>query len=96
MALDVIELALDGTFDVAVLFCRDQDLSEVVPSLDRLSKRQHRPIRVASAFPEHQSGNFRGIYGTQWLHIDKAIYEACLPQSGYRAALTAVGANDET
>jgi uncharacterized LabA/DUF88 family protein len=78
MALDVFELALDNSFDIAVLFCRDQDLSELASSIRRLSLWQDRPIRLASAFPTSEANRLNGIYGTQWLEIDQAMYESCL------------------
>src|SRR4051812_31772939 len=34
ISLDVLELTYEGAFDVAVLFCRDQDLSELVPKIN--------------------------------------------------------------
>jgi uncharacterized LabA/DUF88 family protein len=78
MGLDVFEMALEDQFDVAVLFCRDQDLRELVPTIRRLAERSGRAIQLVSAFPTSQSRWLRGINGMQWLWIDQATYEACL------------------
>jgi uncharacterized LabA/DUF88 family protein len=80
--LDVFEMALDDQFDVAVLFCRDQDLSELLPTISRLAERSRRTIRLASAYPTGQLRWLKGIDGMQWLPIDQAMYEACLDPRG--------------
>ena len=78
MGLDIYELAVDAKFDAALLFSRDQNLNEIVPSIRRLSQRQNRPIVLASAYPRSSSQHLRGIDGTWWLPIDRTTYEACL------------------
>ncbi len=80
LGLDVVELALRDEFDVAVLFCRDQDLTELLPTIRWLAGREYRTIRLASAFPWSDSGSLRGIDGMESLPIDKGTYEACLDQ----------------
>ena len=51
LAIDVIRLAHKGEYDVAVIFSRDQDLSEVEDEIRAISIDQQRWIRIASAFP---------------------------------------------
>jgi uncharacterized LabA/DUF88 family protein len=80
IGLDVVEMALQNTFDVAVLFCRDQDLTELLPTVARLAVQQGRTIRLASAYPESTSRMHRGIDGMQGIPISKVTYEACLDQ----------------
>jgi uncharacterized LabA/DUF88 family protein len=77
LALDVVELGHKNLFDVAVLFCRDQDLSELVPTIQRLSLLQDRTIKLVSAFPTSEANRLRGIDGMNWLEIDKSMYESC-------------------
>jgi uncharacterized LabA/DUF88 family protein len=80
IGLDVVEMALQQTFDVAVLFCRDQDLTELLPTVARLAVQQGRTIRLASAYPESNSRMLRGIDGMEGIPISKDMYEACLDQ----------------
>jgi len=85
LAIDVIGLAHQNVFDVAVVFSQDQDLSEVAEEIRVIAKLQDRWIKIASAFPvslvEH---NKRGINGTDWIKIDRMTYDACLDTRDYR------------
>lgn len=83
IALDVIELARNDKYDVALIFSQDQDLSEVVDEVLALAKNQSRTIILASAFPEGAC-NRRGINRTDWIRIDKATYDACIDARDYR------------
>jgi uncharacterized LabA/DUF88 family protein len=53
IALDVISLAHRRIYDVAILFCRDQDLSELADEIKVISSEQNRWIwiKTASAYP---------------------------------------------
>jgi uncharacterized LabA/DUF88 family protein len=85
LALDVVRLALDGAFDVALLFSQDQDLSEVAQEIRQISGRYDRWIKIASAFPSSPTyRNKRGIDGTDWIRIDRATYDASLDPADYR------------
>jgi len=85
LALDVVRLALDGAFDVALLFSQDQDLSEVADEVRQISKRHGMWLKVASAFPVSPTyRNSRGVKGTDWIQIDKAAYDACIDTADYR------------
>jgi uncharacterized LabA/DUF88 family protein len=77
IALDVHEFGLKNEFDIAVLFCRDQDLSELIPTVQRLSLTQDRTIKLVSAFPSSEANKLRGIHGMEWVEIDEAMYESC-------------------
>src|SRR5205085_9225245 len=67
LALDVIRLAHERRFDVALLFCRDQDLSELADEIKIISREQDRWIKVASAYPYSPAvPRFRGIDRTEW------------------------------
>lgn len=84
IALDVIALALDERFDVALVFSQDNDLAEVAVELRRIARLQQRWIKVASAFPVGPtSRNPRGIQRTDWLRIDQATYDSCLDLRDY-------------
>lgn len=49
IAIDLITLAYRRTYDVAVAFSQDQDLSEVATELRRISRDQKRRIEMVSA-----------------------------------------------
>jgi uncharacterized LabA/DUF88 family protein len=73
IALDVISFAHQQLFDVALLVCRDQDLSELADEVKEISKQQNRWLKVASAYPYSPAvKHFRGINRTEWCQIDRA------------------------
>jgi hypothetical protein len=85
IAIDVIRLAHSKEYDVAILFCRDQDFSELADEIKRISIDSKRWIKVASAYPYSPVvKNFRGIDKTDWIKIDKALYDACIDKRDYR------------
>jgi uncharacterized LabA/DUF88 family protein len=85
LALDVISLANQRRYDVALLFCRDQDLSELADEVKTISREQNRWIKAASAYPYSAVvSNFRGIDGTEWVRIERAVYDTCLDARDYR------------
>lgn len=85
LALDVIRLALDNKYDVALVFSQDQDLSEVADELKAISIIQNRWLQMASAFPVGQgTTNKRGIQSTKWIRIDQAMYDSCIDANDYR------------
>jgi len=85
IAIDLIRFALEDSYDVGLLFSQDQDLSEAVKEVKRISRQQKRWIRIASAFPvSSNSSNHRGINETDWIKIDRALYDACLDSRDYR------------
>lgn len=90
LALDVIRLANAGQLDVAILFCRDQDLSEVADEVRHISREKRIWLKVASAFPYSPVAKFRGIDKTDWLKIERATYDACLDTRDYRPKKVAV------
>jgi len=85
IALDVVRLALDNAYDVALIFSQDQDLSEAVEDVKKIARLEDRWIRVACAFPVSPTvSKARGINGTDWIRIDRATYDACLDRNDYR------------
>lgn len=84
IALDVIRLALKRELDVAILFCRDQDLSEVADEIRLIAREQNRWIKIASAFPISPAFKVRGINSTDWIKLDRALYDQCLDTRDYR------------
>ena len=86
IALDVIILAVDGKFDVALIFSQDQDLSEVADEVRKISRNSQRWLKIASAFPA--STNRRGINSTDWTVIDRETYDRCIDSRDYRVKQT--------
>lgn len=85
IALDIIGQAVRNELDVAVVFSQDQDLSEVADEIRVIAKQQDRWIRIACAYPiSPASTNKRGINGTQWIKIDRRLYDACVDGKDYR------------
>jgi uncharacterized LabA/DUF88 family protein len=85
LAIDVIRLAHKNEYDVAVVFSRDQDLSEVADEIRTIAVDQQRWIRIASAYPYSPAVKaFRGINNTQWIKIERAAYDACIDTRDYR------------
>lgn len=85
LALDVVRMAREKQYDVALIFSQDQDLSEAAVEVKAISVQQAPWIKVACAFPFSPTAeNRRGINGTEWIHIDRSTYDACLDANDYR------------
>jgi len=85
IALDVVRLARENRYDVALIFSQDQDLSEAADEVKAISIQQERWIKVACAFPiSPTSENRRGINATEWIKTDRVTYDACLDSNDYR------------
>ena len=85
IALDVVRLAFQGDFDVGLILSQDQDLSEAADEVRTISKRHRRWIQIASAYPVGPTYlNKRGINGTKWVQINKALYDTCIDPNDYR------------
>jgi uncharacterized LabA/DUF88 family protein len=85
IALDVVRLAYQRVYDVALVFSQDQDLSEVADEMRLISKHQMRWIRIACAFPDSPARtNRRGINGTEWIKTDRSLYDSCIDARDYR------------
>jgi uncharacterized LabA/DUF88 family protein len=89
IALDVVRMAREGAYDVALMFSQDQDLSEVADEVRSISSDQDRWIKTACAYPASPTySNRRGINGTNWIKIDRATYDQCLDPNDYRPKST--------
>ena len=85
IALDVIGLAHRRRYDVAVVMSQDQDFLEVAEEVRTIAREQRRWIKIASAFPQSPtSRNRRGIDKTDWIKIDRTLYDQCLDPRDYR------------
>ena len=85
VALDLVALAHRGAYDVALVFSQDQDLTEAADELRAIAREQGRWIKIASAYPfSPTSRNRRGINGTDWIRIERSLYDQCLDSRDYR------------
>lgn len=85
LALDVVRFSREDMLDVALIFSQDQDLSEVADEVRAISRAQARWIKIACAFPSSPfARNRRGIDKTDWIPIDRALYDSCLDPHDYR------------
>jgi uncharacterized LabA/DUF88 family protein len=85
IALDIIRMAHRKEFDIALVFSEDQDLSEVSEEIRTISREQNRWIKMACAFPYSPTHKPRGINKTDWIRIDKTIYDSCIDTRDYRS-----------
>jgi len=85
IAIDVIRMAHKREFDVALVLSQDQDLSEAAKEVRIIAREQDRWLKITSAFPvSPTSNNTRGINSTDWMKIDRDVYDACLDERDYR------------
>ena len=85
ISLDVIQMAIDCEFDVALLLSQDQDFVELARDVRSVAQRQGRWIKMASAYPAPSGATAeRGVDKTDWITIDRATYDACLVRFGER------------
>ena len=85
IALDIVRLAHERAYDVALVFSQDQALTEVATELRHIAAAQQRWLKIASAYPcSADSRNRRGIDRTDWIRIERALYDRCLDPRDYR------------
>lgn len=90
LALDVVSLAVNQSYDVAILFTQDQDLSEAADEVKAIAKSQGRWVTIACAYPHTATPvnplyrNGRGVNRTNWIKFDQATYDACADLNDYR------------
>lgn len=85
LALDVVRLAHRGAFDVALIFSQDQDLSEAATELRTIARERNCWLKVACAYPVSPTArNVRGINGTDWIRLERTMFEGCQDARDYR------------
>ena len=85
IALEVIQLAHRRDYYVALARSQDQDLSELAGEIRRIAREQQRWVKIASALPHSPaSRNPRGINKTDWIRINRALYDRCPDPRDYR------------
>jgi hypothetical protein len=85
LALDVVHATRANLCDVALVFSQDQDLSEVAEEVRAIATDQGRWFKIASAFPfSPTTTNPRGINKTDWIRVDRSLYDQCIDPVDYR------------
>ena len=85
IALNIVRLAREKQYDVALIFSQDQDLSEAAEEVRLIAAQQDRWIKLASAFPVSPAiTDNRGINKTDWIKIDRKTYDSCIDPKDYR------------
>jgi len=85
IALDIVQRAHAKSYDVALVFSQDQDFAEVADEIRAIAREQERWIKIASAYPySTASRTFRGIDRTDWIQIEREMYDACLDPRDFR------------
>jgi hypothetical protein len=86
LAIDAVRLAHESAYDVALIFSQDQDFVEVATEIRRIAADQNRTVIVASAFPVSPNyKNNRGIDKTDWIPINKILYDQTIDTTNHRS-----------
>ena len=87
LALDLVPATHERRYDVAIIVSQDSDFGPAVRLAKQIAASQNRTLTFESAFPFHRGRvSPRGVPGTTWVHIDQAMYDACLDPRDYRPA----------
>ena len=85
LALDLVQATHERRYETAIIVSQDWDFGPAVRLAKAIAQSQGRSLQFESAFPVGSgSSSRRGIPGTTWVHIDKAIYDACHDPRDYR------------
>lgn len=84
MGLDLVRLAVNGEYDVAIIFSQDNDLEEAINEVHVIRQHFDRWIYIECAFPENPERGNRGIRNTQWRVLTQEIYQKCIDERDYR------------
>ncbi len=84
LAIDLIQLTYEQQYEVAMIISQDWDFGPAIRLAKEIAKDQGRSLIFESHFPLGSGSDCdRGIPGTDWKPIDKAIYDACLESRSY-------------
>lgn len=85
IALDLVQKAERGEYDVALLFSQDNDFEEAAKEVRRVAQERGCWIKVASAFPfdAFSARRQRGVRATEWVPFEKHEYNCCIDPSEY-------------
>ena len=84
IAFDMRTYAVEGKFDVALLFSQDNDFAEAAFEIKQIGRETGKELNVACAFPE-DSKRASGVQYTEWIRYSKQEYDQCLDLNSYGA-----------
>lgn len=84
LGLDMVRLARNREYDVAILFSQDGDLAEAVEEVKRVGREQERQIQIECAYPIAAGINSYPIRRTVPRQITKTQYDTCIDPTDYR------------
>ena len=85
LALDIVRLTYENLYDCGIIVSQDWDFGPPVSLAKAIARNQSRTVSFESAFPfDNNNTSPRGIPGTTWFHIDKAMYDSCYDPTDYR------------
>lgn len=86
IATDLLWYTYRDMLDTAIIVSQDSDLAPAVRMAKEFAKDQGRWVNFESAYPDALTARRprRGIDGTQWVVIDKAMYDSCVDPVDYR------------
>lgn len=84
LALDMVRMARQKQYNVAVLFSQDQDFEEAVKEVKAIAEEQERWIELVCAFPVGLTASAKsGVYGCTPFEIDETLYRKCIDPKNY-------------
>lgn len=83
IGLELVKLANERAYDVAVIFSQDGDLVEAVQEVRRIAREQERRIQIECAYPVAPGIKSWPIKSTVPRQITRTIYDACLDPTFY-------------
>ena len=86
IATDLLWYTYRNMLDTAIIVSQDSDLAPAVRMAKDFARDQGRWVNFESAYPDALTARKprRGIDGTQWVVIDRAMYDSCLDTVDYR------------
>lgn len=85
LAVDLVQVTHERRCDAAIIVSQDSDFGPAVRLSKDIATAQGRSLVLESTFPAHsESKRQRGVPGTKWSSIDKALYDECHDPTDYR------------
>ena len=79
LALDLVRATYEQRYDAAIIVSQDADFAPAVDLSREIAASQGRILDFESAFPFSAGRvNPTGVPRTNWVRIDKALYDTCL------------------
>ena len=85
LAIDLVRATYEQRYEVAMIVSQGRDFGPAVQLAKDVALGQGRSLIYESCFPlGHGSSSRRGIPGTDWMPIDKSLYDSCIDPRDYR------------